>query len=200
MRPACGAQPGPVPAVKIIIASDIFGINDHLHDLSSQIEVGQLTTELVSPYTTSQANWFDEGSAYQAFQQAGGVPAYTKKLLQLNISSQDVVLGFSAGAAALWKCLADQQLSCVHMLGFYPSQIRHYLNPIPSCAVTLVFPAQEPHFDVKATIKTLSKAPNIRCIQTHHKHGFMNPASTNHVAQAAEAYKNWLIDVLTARV
>ncbi len=185
--------------MKVIIASDIFGINDHLRDLSKQIEACQLTTELISPHD-AQTNWLDEPSAYQAFQQAGGVSAYTKQLLQLNISNQDVVLGFSAGAAALWKCLADQQLSCAHMVGFYPSQIRHYLNPIPSCAVTLVFPAVEPHFDVNATINTLSKASNISCIQAPHNHGFMNPASANHVAQAAEAYTNWLTDLLAGVV
>ena len=182
--------------MRIIIASDIFGVNDHLKKWAAQLNDHHFSTHLVSPYSHDQA--FDsEISAYRAFQAAGGVNAYTQKLSTLTIQKDDVLLGFSAGAASQWQWLAkDQELVCAHLLGFYPGQIRHHLTSAPACSVTLFFPQQEPHFGVSAVINRLKPFSQVQCIQTPYGHGFMNPLSVNYSNSGATLFRQRLADML----
>lgn len=183
--------------MKIIVASDIFGVNQALESFMAGLNIEGVCFQLISPYPQSELLFDDEQAAYQLFLQSGGVSAFADKLLELNITSKDVVLGFSAGAASLWKCLADNpKLSCAHMVGFYPSQIRHHLHQAPNCDVSLVFPKHEPHFKLPEMMDRLRQYTQVECIQTPYLHGFMNPQSVHHSAAGATQYSQWLSALL----
>lgn len=176
-------QTGKTEQADILICSDIFGGTDDLQELAGQVVEGQSRYRIIGPYLDETKHFVEEGRAYQAFVKAGGVEAYARGLAgQLDtLSSPTVLIGFSAGAAAIWKALGNKHYAQVaRFIGFYPGQIRHYLCLTPGVDTQLYFPNAEAHFDLDDVIKKLTGKKAVSLLKTPYSHGFMNRLSVGY--------------------
>jgi dienelactone hydrolase len=187
----------------LLIATDIFGIGPHIDDMIHRILPANANCMVIDPYGAQEQNFYSEQDAYDIFNEEGGLDTYCENLTRAVIELEpDVVIGFSAGGSALYKVLAENRDVDVRaLMAFYPSQIRHFDNLVLSVPSTILFPEQEPHFDVKELQKRLSSKPNVQVEQTDFAHGFMNPYSDNYSEEAEEYYitvmKQWLVQYLS---
>jgi dienelactone hydrolase len=175
----------------VIIVTDIFGLTLAIQKLAHTFNQHKnIIVTIVDPYKGVKKSFIDEREAYQTFIVETGHQQYTDEVKKVkNLIDDDIfVLGFSAGASAAWKSAEHNLNALTHVIGFYPSQIRNQLNVIPCCPVTMIFPKTEPHFDINQTIKALSKIDNISCFKTRYQHGFINPLSINHSAEAEQYF------------
>lgn len=184
--------------MQIVLATDIFGLTSHVEVIAAHLrQKGQLG-EIFSPFTGLQS-FTDEETAYQFFLRAGGVEAYSEKIaagLQA-VESPQVCVGFSAGAAALWRVLAQPGADNIERaILFYGSQIRDAAELQPQCETLLVFPAEEPHFSVPELIKRLQGRPGITCTQVPWQHGYMNRLSRNFDLEGYRRTLAWLDGLL----
>lgn len=186
-----------IAVLKTLVCSDIFGITPELQRLIEQVVSEHWLT--VSPYN-EQGYFKNEAKAYEAFQGAGGIESYISLISQAISSSQQPValVGFSAGAAAAYVALNQSNVSAEsRLLGFYPGQIRHYLDIYNRYPCTLVFPEFETHFDQQLVCKALTKQPNLEQIHTPYRHGFMNDLSagfcSDGYASFVKGIKQWLL-------
>lgn len=176
--------------MNIIIIPEIYGKTAALEDLANSLDA-----TIIDPYQGTAKSFVDEAQAYQCFIDECGHQAYTalvKSAIE-SIEGQVIVLGFSAGASAAWKateCFDDDKIT--HVIGFYPSQIRHHLDVKPACPVTMIFPQCESHFDVDQVIQSVSESAAVECVKTAFKHGFMNPLSTNYNDNAFAAFGKFI--------
>jgi len=182
--------------MNIVIAPDIFGITPSLKVLVKKLSK-QAEVAIIDPYHGEEIDFRDEEQAYQAFLDEGGVDSYTEqlKIILTYIEQPVVLLGFSAGASALWR-LVDEKLGleACHFIGFYPGQIRHYLDVVPHIQTTLIMPRQESHFDLNAVIKQLPKTNMLSVNQCSLEHGFMNPKSSGYNAKAFASFNRIISD------
>jgi dienelactone hydrolase len=177
--------------MQVIITTDIFGTTPYIKQLAENLSAQALSVSVIDPYHNNEQHFTSEQQAYTAFTQQCGIEGYISLLRQAlsDVTQSCVIIGFSAGAASAWKALdglKDHQIQ--HMLGFYPGQIRHYLDVTPSCPVTLVFPCSEAHFDLVAVIRQVEKIDAVVCYKTQYQHGFMNPSSLNFCATGATVF------------
>jgi dienelactone hydrolase len=183
----------------VFIATDIFGRTDAIEGLAQQFAEQDVAVTVVTPYAGHTFRHFpDERTAYSAFLEECGHARYADILLT-SIHATDarvLAIGFSAGASALWH-ISDgaARLSLHHIIGFYPSQIRHALHIIPSCPVTLIFPCREAHFHLEPIMHRVSQLPHVACLKTGYLHGFMNPLSCHYSPHAATKCLRVLADV-----
>ena len=163
----------------VLIVTDIFGLTTELAAFSQS-----LNAELMTPYEHQNEHknqyenkpFKDEAHAYQTFLTECGHDIYFEQVLnKLQNGKFDSIVAFSAGASAAYRAICEYPIK--HLIAFYPSQIRHHLNLKPQSPTTLIFPAQEPHFDVANTIKSVAQWPLVTCLQSSQNHGFMNPLS-----------------------
>lgn len=181
---------------RIMLFSDIFGISDAFVELAGHLAEDQSLVKLVGPYDDPTLSFYGEDVAYKAFVRAGGVESYIERVeLALNgIDSPTLLIGFSAGAAAIWNAVSDISKLKVcdnHFLGFigfYPGQIRHYLSFTPEVETRLYFPADEPHFDLEEVIKQLTGKKRLKIDKTPYAHGFMNKLSNGYDNQAYQVF------------
>jgi len=182
--------------MNIIIASDIFGITPSLNALVKKLSK-QADVAIIDPYHGEEMDFNDEQQAYQEFNDEGGMDAYTEqlKIIMTYIEQPVILLGFSAGASALWR-LVDKELDLAanHFIGFYPGQIRHYLDVVPHIATTLIMPQQEAHFDVDDVIEQLPTDDLLSVTQYQQAHGFMNPKSAGYDAKACARFEKLIGD------
>ena len=69
-------------------------------------------------------------------------------LKSLSETRSDVVVGFSAGASAAWCAIAEYTtVFSGHLVCFYPTRMRKYVDKVPKCATTLVVPESEHSVD-----------------------------------------------------
>ncbi len=184
----------------ILFATDIFGATTWTERLvGTWLEQGYDVT-LVSPYETQQ-NFTGEAQAYKQFLAMGGFEEYCCKLNSaINKVLQDsttVFIGFSAGGAGLWKVISENSVpKSSHLIAFYPGQIRQYLDLTPNTEVTIVQPAKEQHFDLKAVIEHLVTKPNVTLVQNTLRHGYANPSSEGYNEAASEELFNLLTQTI----
>lgn len=184
----------------VIIVSDIFGFTPSLKRLQSALQEEGVSCVIVTPYP--QAHTFEsEGDAYASYVQLCGHNQYKEIITQAleRVHEDTVCIGFSAGASAAWKALADDELTNTngitytrlnlklikHFIGFYPSKIRDYVSLVPHCPVSLIFPQHETHFDVDEVMDALPCSQGFTYNKTKMLHGFMNPQSQHYVPQAS---------------
>ncbi|MGB0834249.1 MAG: hypothetical protein ACPGR2_07010 [Psychrobium sp.] len=163
--------------MRTIIATDIFGRNQFLLQFIQDCQL-PADTLIVDPYLGSEHQFASQEQAYQCFTDNGGLDAYTASLSQaLNNQTEPCrLIGFSAGASAIWRVLANES-SASHVakaLCFYPAQIRHYQELLPLKPLTIVFPAQEAHFDLAPVMEKVSHKEMVSIRQLPLAHGFMN--------------------------
>lgn len=176
--------------MKVILVPDIFGDGVHLSRLIEHLKSNGFSVTIVSPYK-SLFSFKSEEEAYQCYLTESGHDDYYRKLL--NVIEQEteafVLLGFSAGASAAWRAVSNlQHQNLKGFLGFYPGQIRNYLDLSPKSDTRLVFPKQEKHFDVNKVISSLSNKQKVVCEMTPFEHGFMNENSPGFNEEGAKLY------------
>lgn len=99
------------------------------------------------------------------------------------LTPQKRVVGFSAGAAAAWRALAEAPADGAVLV--YGSRIRDALHLVPCCPVEIVLPAHEDHVDVGALGTALEAVAGVTVTRTPWRHGFLNPRSAGWNAAAA---------------
>ncbi|MAD77666.1 MAG: hypothetical protein CML20_23355 [Rheinheimera sp.] len=172
----------------IAVITDIFGLcsglDRLLQDLSGQ-PVNQagdatLTITLIDPYQQQRQQFKDEQQAYSAYIDQCGHDNFASNVARALETPVDLVIGFSAGASALWRALSTPAAANIKQaVLFYPGQIYQHLKLTPEVTTTLIFGATEPHFDVDAMVALLQQKPAVSAFKTCYQHGFMNPPSAN---------------------
>jgi len=180
----------------LLVASDIFGATPALQQALMQlpdIVSGQVQLTFCQPDSCgrSPAVFTDDQLAYQAFLQQGGLEQYQQQVQSALAQQPDLVLGFSAGAAALWWALsnADGAGTTGQALLCYGGQIRQYSELTPHWPVTCLW-SDESHFDVVALQQQLSRCGHLQQQHWPQRHGFINPHSSGFNEAAAAEF--WL--------
>lgn len=181
--------------MQVMIATDIFGINNDVNQLVKRLESDEVKVRVIDPYEGEKIDFQTDEEAYAFFLKHCGIDRYIT-LIQKELSSvvtPCVVIGFSVGAASAWKATDGLDLSKhLHLICFYPSQIRHYLEVNPTCYVTVVFPESEPSFDIDNVMHQLNRQKMVSCFKSQFKHGFMNQNSRNHTIQGATLFNDYI--------
>lgn len=183
------------PRLNIVIAPDIYGVAPLKKMVTNQIAESLHSCEVVDPYSGKKPCFQIESELYQHFIDTCGHDGYLQKVQHklADIEGPIVLVGFSAGASAIWRAIGSERYpNVVGCIGFYPGQIRNHLDVTPSCPTKLVFPIEEKHFDIEPVIETLLDRSNVTIEKTKYQHGFMNPKSQGYNEKAAVYYSNWL--------
>lgn len=100
-----------------------------------------------------------------------------------------MLIGFSAGATAVWLSAAQPQSHpAFRALLFYGSRIRLYSELTPRFPIELIFAAHEAAFDPAALGADLARPDVWVEIAPGTEHGFMNPRSPGFSSQALQRY------------
>ena len=184
---------------RLLVATDIFGATPALQQELAVLKANHhsLQIDICQPDSCQSVPVFaNDQLAYQAFVEQGGLERYQSQVQsRLQAQQADVLLGFSAGASALWCALSTARAGAGKALLCYGGQIRNYSALIPQWPVTCVW-ADELHFDVRELQQTLRHQPGLQQEHWQLPHGFINPHSTGYQAQAAAAFwrrcQDWL--------
>nr|WP_245217602.1 dienelactone hydrolase family protein [Rheinheimera maricola] len=164
-----------------MVLSDIFGLCAGLERLQADLSQAGADVQLIDPYQGQMQHFADEARAYAAFSTQCGHDAYAaiaQQALQNAARPFDLAIGFSAGATALWRALAQANESQVKQaVLFYPGQIHQHLALTPAVPVQVIFGHSEPNFAVADICTQLQQQPGVTAGSTDYAHGFMNPAS-----------------------
>ncbi len=183
--------------MEILLVTDIFGRSGYTDYLSEAFTMNGFRSKVIDPFSAQIRNFTDEDEVYQVFMESCGHSQYTHlvKSALSSITSDIIIIGFSAGASATWKAVSElNDRRIQHFLGFYPSQIRNHQDLDPSCPTTLLFPEQESHFCVDNLIQKLSEKRSVVCFKTPWQHGFMNPLSRHYSQTACTAITEILLN------
>ena len=172
----------------LLIASDIFGNSPETQiQANSLAKMLNIEVQIITPYYTEQ-RFEDENEAYGTFINAGGIDAYIAKIKQFKKPEKvTYLLGFSAGAAALW-CASNMFYKAKQQTLLYPGQIRHYLDLSPQISTQVLLAKYEPTSCVATIAATLASKTMVIAQVTHHSHGFINPQSVGYDKCAADTF------------
>ncbi len=184
---------------RLLVATDIFGATAALHQALAVLQADnhQLQIEICQPDSCQSVPVFtDDQLAYQAFVQQGGLEHYQLQLkARFQAAPADILLGFSAGAAALWCVLNTVPAGAGKALLCYGGQIRQYTELAPQWPVTCLW-SDEQHFDVRALQFRLQQHSQLQQQHWPWPHGFINPHSKGYQPQAAAEFwqscQQWL--------
>lgn len=177
--------------MKRILVTDIFGLTPELETFAAKLSGPESELQIIDPYGGNNREFISEAQAYEAFSTEVGMRGYIRLLQEelSGIDSRATLLGFSAGAAAIWALADDDVMGKVSgALLFYGGQIRHYTQINPVLPVHCIFPATESHFCVDELMENLKTRANLRLHQAPFLHGFMNPLSAHFNQTAYDAY------------
>ncbi|MHC1751793.1 dienelactone hydrolase family protein [Humidesulfovibrio sp.] len=164
------------------MAADIFGVTPELGQLARALGAD---ATLASPHPCTRS-FRSEAEAYESFAEQGGVAAYARQLGALMTGRGycfELALGFSAGASALWVCLAEANLEpwLPKSAGlYYGSRIRDYSGLAPRRRARLTFAEHEDSFDSPALAEHLRGLGHNALVLRGSRHGFMNPRSAGY--------------------
>lgn len=186
------------PLLRVLIATDIFGHTPEVQDLARRLGAA---TRIVSPYGGERPRFGSEMEAYAAFSARTSVEKFAGELAtRLSEVPFDLALGFSAGASALWLCLAQAAPWLPgQALLYYGSRIRDAAALTPACPTRLVFAEREASFDPAGLVHQLKERGLDARLVAGSAHGFMNPLSPGHdpalAAQELARIRTLLADV-----
>ncbi len=184
--------------MSIIITTDIFGLCESTDKLALFLSKFSSKVELIDPYQGIRQNFKNEQQAYQAYIKNCGHDKYFELLTDsIKTIKPDLLIGFSAGASAVWRATALEGNSCKKAVCFYPSQIRNHLNIKPKISTHVIFPHKETSFDVNSISNAISDNKKVNCKITTFEHGFMNKLSGAYNTKAEEFGFNIIEDSLT---
>ena len=165
-------------ASNIILVPDVFGITSSIIKLSKELNADAI----VDSYDGVDIEFNSEAEAYSYFMTHVGHDAYLTKLSDAiqTAKTSITLVGFSVGATAIWRLSESFSSNTIkRAICYYGSQIRNYSKIDPTFEIELVFPKNEPHFDVCELQANLSRKENVTTTQVNCLHGFMNPRSHN---------------------
>ena len=177
----------------ILLATDVFGPTPAV---ASMVRALGHSCLVVSPFDDPELYFQSEQTAYYAFLAQGGVSRYAEKLRQQLLehgTSLRVVIGFSAGASALWIASADEaarQMQAAVL--FYGSRIRDHKKVQPLCPLRLIFAENEAAFDVSELSAELQQLGHQAELVRGTSHGFMNPYSRGFDVKIQDLYLDQL--------
>ena len=182
--------------MNLFAVTDIFGSTRYLDELLNDLSSTYSSIEVVDPYNGEEIDFKNEDAAYNHFQKTMGLDNYSEYLYQrLNgkEDSQQIVLGFSVGASALWAISDALKLyKKTKGICFYSSQVRNYLHVNPKIVIDFYFAKSESSHDINDVSRKLAKKDNVSCFNTEYLHGFMNRKSMNYNKQGYRKYLNHL--------
>lgn len=161
----------------VLVVSDIFGRCDGLQCLCADLSTVDSQIRIIDPFQGQFQRFANEAEAYAAFTEQCGHDAYTELVQQALQHAVDIVIGFSAGASALWRALGENAAQVKLARLYYPGQLHLHFGVVPQLPTQLVFGATEQHFDVDDLLAKLPNDSNLRTERTLWQHGFMNLAS-----------------------
>jgi len=170
-------QPGSTTAV--IVVHEIYGLNRHMKDICRSL--GEQGVDVFCPDLLGRPafDYVEEHEAYRFFMNNVGFLNAKHNVEEViddvrAAYEKVVIVGFSVGATVAWLCSEDERVDGV--VGYYGSRIRQFSELKPSCPVLLVFPRNEPSFDVAELLLSLQKR-NVSYLQLEGEHGFSDPYS-----------------------
>ncbi|PSU26049.1 hypothetical protein C9I99_26860 [Photobacterium lutimaris] len=164
--------------MKIVIVTDIFGLCESIDNLIKHLAHYMINPVVIEPYQGMRYNFLSEQDAYEAFiEQCGHDKYFSFVSKSLSIEKPELIIGFSAGASAVWRASNLDNLDCRGAICFYPAQIRNHLDIKPKIPLKVVFPCTERAFDVLDISNRVSSYENVNTDITLFQHGFMNNRS-----------------------
>lgn len=164
--------------MSIVIVSDVFGKTPELNKLADELNA----EKIIDPYNGVSMGFKSEKEAYTYFIEEVGLNTYLVHLEEVvkSFSTSKVLIGFSVGAAIVWRLSGTIVTDSVYRaFCYYGSQIRNFTGIEPTFEIDVILPKYEEHFDIDALESNLSKMHNVKTIKTHCLHGFMNKHSVN---------------------
>ncbi|MCM3601024.1 dienelactone hydrolase family protein [Robertmurraya korlensis] len=173
----------------IIVIHEIYGINEHMRSYCELLS--KQSFDVICPNLLKRDLPFDyseEEDAYQNFiENVGFTDAFhkIKDIVSDFIEEYQkiFIIGFSVGATVAW--LFSEEGVVDGIVGYYGSRIRNFVELTPKCPTMLLFPQEEPSFDVDELIRTLNNK-NIEVHKLNGRHGFSDPYSLNYNRISAE--------------
>ncbi len=161
--------------MKIILVSDIFGINKSLYQIRDFFCKNKFEVFIIDPYKLEVKSFLDKEEAYETFINVCGHEKYYEILMakEKDIKA-DYIVSFSAGASASWLLGSKKLESCKKILCFYPSQIRNNLNIIPLTPVKVFFAKSENTYLVEEVYNFIRKKQKVEAEILPYEHGFMS--------------------------
>lgn len=179
----------------ILLATEIWGRTPHVDALANSLHPFAGRVMVADPYDGRDPCFPNETSAYAAYLEHCGHEEYARRVTLAAAEAAEPVflVGFSAGAGAVWTAICTENLPVAGACCFYGSAIRNLSDTTPNAPVDLIFPDQEDHFDVAALADVLAAKPLTRCHRAGAGHGFMNPLSANYSPAEHRFWMDWLI-------
>jgi hypothetical protein len=193
--------------MKLILVPDIFGCTTEFKQYATvqksilaQMLNQDVELVLVDPYQGHIFEFYNDTQVYEKYMSLGGHEHYLfliKQVITDNKGHNICLLGFSAGASAIWRALDGYKSDkACQFIGFYPSQIRNHLDIQLNIESHIIFSQTESHFEVKDVIASLKNYELLKISHTQYQHGFMNPLSTGFNESAfSEFQKNIAVTV-----
>ena len=181
--------------MEIILATEIWGRTPHTDALADLLRPHAGKVTVTDPFDGRDPHFTTEEQAYAAYLGRGGLDPYARRVTDLarEATHPALLIGFSAGAGAVWAAVCAQGVPMLRACCFYGSSIRTMADRVPTAPVDLIFPDSEPHFDVNALAAELETKPLATCHRADAGHGFMNPLSANHDETATRLWTDWLV-------
>ncbi|OLN27412.1 Dienelactone hydrolase family [Desulfovibrio sp. DV] len=172
--------------MKTIIASDIYGLTPAVAALAGQLDRQAV---VLSPWDVEGCPFATEQEAHRAFVAGEGVAGYAASITAAAGEEPAFLMGFSAGATALWLhaagagCHPDSRAVL-----FYGSRIRNHLGLRPRCRVQAIFAEHEAACDPKDIVARMASENVTVHIEPGAAHGFMNPLSPGYCDESSRKY------------
>lgn len=182
----------------VLIATDVFGHTPAVSGLARQLGGNAV---IVSPWDDPGCHFRTEQEAYQAFIVDGGIGRYAEKLDKVLREEQALkfVIGFSAGASALWINSEREYMQKIRQtVLFYGSRIRDCREIQPRCPVRLIFAEQEPAFNPQELVNDLRQRGHTADVVKGTSHGFMNTYSRGSCVKSQTRFTAELFALLHA--
>lgn len=162
----------------VLIVTDIFGVCESTDKLIAGLKSTENKLHLVDPYDGERHAFKNENEAYSAFIEHCGHEKYLSlaqnAIEQINPA---MVIGFSAGANAVWRLCDLPVAMSKKLICFYPTRIQQYLALEAKACVEVIFPLQEASFDVREIAQVIDCKNNVSQQIMPFDHGFMNNRS-----------------------
>ena len=185
---------------RLFLVADIFGRTPALETIGKRLSEIVPDIGIIDPYQGGDHPFETEAHAYDYFMRRVGLRKY-RSILMNHLASSDpdiVLIGFSVGASAIWAVSGHPPPGHIKKaFCFYGSQIRQNTDIQPVFDMELIFPEQEPHFDVDELIRTLKPKNRVTCSKAMGLHGFMNEYSPHF---DPVCYSTWLTHLETSLI
>ncbi|WP_325893478.1 hypothetical protein [Grimontia sp. NTOU-MAR1] len=180
--------------MKVVIVADIFGLCESSDNLIKYLSLHTIEAKVVEPYQGARHSFLNEQEAYGVFVEKCGHDRYLSLVSKsILVERPDLIIGFSAGASAVWRASNYVGLDHMEAICFYPTQIRNHLDINPKISTKVIFPCAEKSFDVESISNHISVYEGVSTEITPFQHGFMNRCSSAYDL-AGERYGFQLIE------